>query len=175
MDFKEAGNLVYCIGETHEELGGSIYWDTFGLLGHSVPKVNTKRGSEIFLSLAGAVRKGLIRSMHDCSEGGMGVAVSEMAFSGGLGVTVRLKDAVYQGEKKRSDIVLFSEYNSRFIAEVEPRHQKFFERSLRGVPFALIGQVQDTPECMIYGLDQEVCVRISVDYLKQAWQKPLRW
>lgn len=175
MDFKQAGNLIYCIGETHEEMGGSIYLDTFGLLGDSVPKVNTKRGREIFLSLARAVRKGLIRSMHDCSEGGMGAAISEMAFSGGLGAAVHLRDVVYKGKEERDDFVLFSESNSRFIAEVEPLHQKSFERSLRGVSFALIGQVQDAPECMIYGLDQQVCVKISIDQLKQAWQKPLRW
>ncbi len=175
IDFKKAGNLIYCIGETHDDLGGSIYLDTFGLLGDSVPKVNTKRGSKIFLSLAMAVRRGLIRSMHDCSEGGMGVAVSEMAFSGGLGAAVHLQDVAYKGKEKRDDFVLFSESNSRFIVEVEPGRQKAFERFLKGAPFSLIGRVEESPEYIVYGLDQEVCVRISIDHLKQAWQKPLRW
>ncbi len=88
MDLKASGNLLYCVGLTREELGGSIYLDTFGLLGKNVPQVDTKLGTKIFTALSRAVQKGLVASMHDCSEGGLAVALAEMAFSGGLGIEV---------------------------------------------------------------------------------------
>ena len=175
MDLKEAGNLIYCVGKTYDELGGSIYLDTFGALGHSVPQVNTKCGMKTFAALSSAVKKGMVRSMHDCSEGGIGVALAEMAFSGGLGITARLDKVPYQGKADRDDTVFFSESNSRFLVEVGPEDQKKFEQLLKGVSFGLLGKVEDSPEFIVYGLKQQVCINAYIQDLKEAWQKPLRW
>jgi phosphoribosylformylglycinamidine synthase len=175
MDLKQSGNLIYCIGTTFDEMGGSIYYDTYGLLGNAVPKVNTKQGVKTFNALTSAVNMGLIRSMHDCSEGGLAVALAEMAFSGGFGVTARLDKVAYKGKAKRDDAILFSESNSRFIVEVEPKNQKKFEQLLKGIPKGLMGRVEDTPEFIIYGLNQQVCVNTYIDDLKETWQQPLRW
>jgi phosphoribosylformylglycinamidine synthase len=174
MDFKRGGNLVYCVGTTFDELGGSIYLDTYGLLGSAVPRVNIKNGLKIFKALSRAVDSRLIRSLHDCSEGGLGVALAEMAFSGALGVTVRLDKVPFKG-KERDDTVFFSESNSRFIAEVQPQDQEAFERLLNGISYAVIGRVEETPEFIIYGRDKRVCVNTFIDDLKEAWQRPLRW
>jgi len=175
MDFKKAGNLIYCVGETFDELGGSIYLDTCGELGDMVPQVNMKKGLKIFKALNKAVKKATIQSMHDCSEGGIGTALAEMAFSGNLGVTARLDQVPYKGKNKRSDTILFSESNTRFLVEVSPGDQKKFEQTLQGVCFAVIGRVEATPEFVVYGVDQEVCVNTFIDHLKEVWQKPLRW
>ena len=175
MDFKEGGNLIYCVGQTYDELGGSVYLDTYGLLGSSVPQVNTKQGMKTFEALSSVVKKGVVRSMHDCSEGGIGVALAEMAFSGGLGVTVRLDRVPFKGKTNRDDTVLFSESNSRFIVEVKPEDQKKFKQALKGISFGLIGRVEDTPEFIVYGLKQQVCVNTYIQDLKESWQKPLRW
>ena len=175
MDFKSAGNLIYCIGTTFDELGGSVYLDTFGLLGRDVPKVNTRKGGKTFAALSQAVRAGLVRSLHDCSEGGIAAALAEMAFSGGWGATVYLDEIAYKGKEKRNDIVLFSESNSRLIVEIDPKNQKKFEKLLKGVAFGLIGCVGEKPEFVAYGFDREACIRASTSDLKEAWQKPLRW
>ncbi len=175
MDFKKEGNLIYCIGETFDELGGSIYLDTLGELGDSVPKVNMNQGVKTFTALTKAVKKGMIRSMHDCSEGGIGAALAEMAFSGGLGVTVRLDQVPYKGNSLRSDSILFSESNTRFLVEVDPKKQKRFEQALKEVPFGFIGHVESTPEFVVYGIDQKVCIKTYIEDLKECWQKPLRW
>jgi len=175
MDFKCGGNLIYCVGRTYDELGGSIYLDTYGLLGSTVPLVNTKRGIKTFTALSSAVKKRLVRSIHDCSEGGIGVALAEMAFSGGLGVTARLDKVPFKGKANRDDTVLFSESNSRFIVEVDPKDQEKFEQHLKGVPFGLIGRVEETPEFIVYGLNKQVCVNTYIKDLKEAWQRPLRW
>jgi len=175
MDFKEAGNLIYIVGMTFEELGGSIYLDTYGQLGQSVPHVNTKEGKRIFQSLTKAVEQGLIRAMHDCSEGGLGVALAEMAFSGELGTKVSLDTVPYEGKSQRNDIILFSESNSRFIVEINGENQAQFEKLLKEIPFGLIGRVQENPQFIVLGLNQEECLNLSLLELKEAWQKPLRW
>lgn len=175
MDFKKAGNLIYVVGYTAVELGGSIYYANHDRIGNSVPRVNFKTALKTFESLSAAVRVGLVRSIHDCSEGGFGVALAEMAFSGGFGVTVRLDQMPLQGKMHRNDFALFSESHSRFIVEVEPSEQKRFEKSLRGVPVGLVGRVEETPEFVIYGLKKDICVNAGIDDLKEAWQAPLRW
>ena len=174
MDLKFPGNLLYCVGTTYDELGGSIYLDTLGLLGNTVPKVNFQRGNMIFAAVSKAIQSGLVRCAHDCSEGGLGAALAEMAFSGGYGATVRLDKVPYKGKDKRNDTVLFSESNARLIAEVEPKNQKKFERLFQGSAYAVIGVVDQTPGLVIYGLSGEVCVHSTLDVLKQAWQKPLQ-
>lgn len=175
MDLKAPGNLLYCVGLTREELGGSIYLDTFGSLGKGVPRVDTKLGSQIFTALSKAVKKGLVASMHDCSEGGLAVALAEMAFSGGLGIEVRLDQVPYQGKLKRDDYILFSESNSRFVAEIEPENKTRFESCFKGIPLNQIGQVEKSAKFIIYGLDKKVCINTDVQALKDAWQKPLKW
>jgi phosphoribosylformylglycinamidine synthase len=175
MDFKKAGSLIYLIGETRDEMGGSIYYDTLGRLGADVPQVRFKKGKMIFDLVSQAVRRGWIRSLHDCSEGGLGVSLAEMAFSGGLGVTATLKDVCFKGTDARNDSILFSESTSRFVAEVSPRQQKAFEKALGPVSCRCIGRVEESPEFVVYGRDEKVCVNVMIDDLKEAWQKPLRW
>jgi phosphoribosylformylglycinamidine synthase len=174
MDFKKSGNLIYVIGATKNELGGSIYYDNLGVLGNTVPKVDFKSGTRTFTAVNRAVKGGLVASLHDCSEGGIAVALAEMAFAGGLGVSARLDRVPYVGKDKRNDFILFSESNARFIAEVKPANQKKFENLMKGLPVGLIGRVEETPEFVIYGTDQKACVNTYIEELKEAWQRPLR-
>lgn len=175
MDAKAAGNLIYVVGKTRDELGGSIYLDTLGYLGDSVPKSNIKSALKTFTALSGAIKKGLIRSSHDCSEGGLAVALAEMAFAGGLGISAHLKKVPYQGADKRDDILLFSESTSRFVVEVSPKNQKRFEAAMKGVSIGLIGIVEEYPDFLVTGLDGELCIHKDIYELKEAWQAPLRW
>jgi phosphoribosylformylglycinamidine synthase len=175
MYAKEAGDLVYVVGETFDELGGSHYFDLFGSLGNSVPKVNTGSAKKIFSALSSASQRGLIKAMHDCSEGGIAVAAAEMSFSGGLGMELFLSEAPYRSSAKRNDHVLFSESNSRFMVEVGKKDQKAFEKILKGLPFGLIGCVSKDKLFKAYGLDGKLCIDADIRDLKEAWQKTLRW
>ncbi len=175
MDFKKSGNLIYVVGNTLAELGGSIYYANHGFVGPHVPQVNFKAALKTFSVLSHAVKAGLVRSIHDCSEGGLGVALAEMAFSGGFGVTVRLDQVPCKKKIDRDDTILFSESHSRFIVEVEPEKQRAFAKILKGVPARCIGRVEESPEFLIYGLKKNVCVNAHIDDLKEAWQAPLRW
>ncbi|MFH1354866.1 MAG: AIR synthase-related protein [Candidatus Omnitrophota bacterium] len=182
MFLKQAENLIYVVGETSDELGASAYYDLFGFLGNNVAKVFPRQAKITFDCLSRATAAGLIEAMHDCSEGGIGVAAAEMAFAGGLGMDIFLSEVPYKiqtpkskTQNKRNDYILFSESNSRFIVEIEKKNKKKFESLLKGVPYGLIGCASAKKEFKVRGLDGKICVNAKVDTLKEAWLKPLRW
>jgi len=175
MDFKEAGDLVYIVGTTQNELGGSEYFKIHGFIGNSVPKVNPQLGKELMNRLSMATGKGLVRACHDLSEGGIGVAIAEMAFAGGLGATIHLERVPLGEPIDRDDFILFSESNSRFLVEVAPEHKEKFEAIMSGTSFTAIGQVTDSEVLEIYGLDGGKVITASISGLKEAWQRPIRW
>ncbi len=190
MYAKKSGDLIYIVGQTQEELGGSHYYDLFGAIGNDVPKLDTRKAKLVFEALSRASSAGLVRAMHDCSDGGLGVAAAEMAFSGGLGMELFLSEAPYkkcpkspacrpagrsQGHKMRNDFVLFSESNSRFIVEIDKKSQKAFEDVLKGIPLGLIGCVSEGNDFKVFGLNGKICVETDINDLKEAWQRPLRW
>ncbi len=175
MDCKQSGNLIYIIGATYQELGGSHYYAIYGHIGNSVPRVYPEKGKKLMDKLSAATNKGLVKACHDCSEGGIGVAAAEMAFAGGLGMTINLKNVPLAESIERDDFILFSESNTRFIAEVAPADKQEFEKILSGVAFAEIGRVTDNNKFEAYGLNGKVVLNANIAELKEAWQKPLRW
>src|SRR5262249_14929632 len=116
---------------------------------------------------------GLVRSAHDLSEGGLSVAAAEMAFAGGIGADLTGLPRVTDGDDAR--IVLFSESATRFLVEVPPRHTAAFEHAMAGGPCRQIGQTVKEPRLRIAGVNGEWIVWATLDQLKEAWQKPLRW
>ncbi len=175
MDLKKPGNLIYVIGTTYDELGGSAYLSTFGLVGNNVPKVNATAALQTYEAIIKATKKGLIASAHDCSEGGLLTALIEMAFAGGFGATAIMKAIPFEGDNKRDDVILFSESNSRLIVEVSPENKRAFERVMAGIPMGMFGRVQETPEVFVYGLKENLCLKANVHELKEVWKKPLQF
>ncbi|PIW63625.1 MAG: phosphoribosylformylglycinamidine synthase, partial [Candidatus Omnitrophica bacterium CG12_big_fil_rev_8_21_14_0_65_50_5] len=114
------------------------------------------------------------RSAHDCSEGGLAVALAEMAFAGGFGATLRLDNVPYKGSLTRDDVILFSESNTRFVVEVPAKHKNKFEKIFKGIPAGLIGQVEKSPEFVVYGRNRNVCINAYIQELKTVWQRPLK-
>lgn len=175
MDAKQAGNLILIVGETKDELGGSHYYAQYGELGANVPKVDLKTAPKVVGAVAEAIAQGLVRSCHDCSEGGLAVALAEMAFAGGLGISVSLAGAPRGKDVTRNDQVLFSESTSRFIVEVEPDNFGRFANICREVRFAEIGRVTEEPQLIIKGLHGRGVINADIAELKETWQAPLRW
>ena len=134
-----------------------------------------KGGLKIFKALSRAAQQGWIESMHDCSEGGLAAAVAEMAFSGGFGAAIDANKILYEGKEKRDDIILFSESNTRFIVEIDPKNQIKFEKFLKNIPFSLIWKVKSDAKFCVQGFHGQECININMDDLKEAWQRPLRW
>ena len=176
MDAKSPGNLIYVIGKTYDEIGGSHYTAIHNFVGNSVPVVRPETGKRIIQSLNHAIDQRLIRSCHDCSEGGIGVACAEMAFAGGFGMNLDLSNVPRSNQTNADELILFSESNSRFIAEISPKNQKEFEHALIGVPFNVIGQVTEGKEFIINGMTTgEKIVDTTTDQLKASWQGTFNW
>ena len=170
VDLKTMGNYIYIVGDTFNELGGSEYYKLKGHLGASVPRVRGAKAKRTFKAVTAAIDRGLIKSCHDISEGGLAVAAAEMAFAGGLGLEIELKK-VPGKELTRNDFVLFSESNSRFIVEVTEADKEEFEVLMRGKVCALIGKVTKEQKIIIKGLNGEVVVNASLETLRNSWKK----
>ena len=172
MDLKAPGNLIYVIGETFNELGGSEYYKLKGYLGASVPKVNGHKAKRTFKAVTAAIDQGLVKSCHDISEGGLAVAAAEMAFAGDLGLEIALQ-RVPGKDLARNDFVLFSESNSRFVIEVAKPDQNDFEDLMRGKNCSLIGTVIKEQRLSIKGLNGKIVVDAPVEKLRQSWKRTL--
>ncbi|HZL90363.1 MAG TPA: phosphoribosylformylglycinamidine synthase subunit PurL [Pirellulaceae bacterium] len=185
MDFKTPGNLIFLVGLTCDELGGSHLALVEGMTGGQVPTVDFASAKTTFAALHAAMQQGLVRACHDLCEGGLAVALAEMAFAGNCGAKVRLSEVVSdvapQQRTEGFDIVLlFSESNTRFLVEVPPARRATFESALAGAPLAHIGEVTDTGRVQIAptpggGNDEQWLIDLPIGELKAAWQRTLGW
>jgi phosphoribosylformylglycinamidine synthase len=144
MDFKRAGHVVYALGTTRRELGGSEYLAELGLTSSQVPMVRAEENIKTYRTLFDAIQQGLVASCHDVSDGGLGVTLAECAFAGGLGCTVDLAHVPVDAPDLRDDELLFSESAGRFIVGVAPERAAAFEAIMHGQPLARIGEVTST-------------------------------
>ena len=174
MEAKRPQDLVYVLGVTYPELGGSEYFAMMGYVGNEVPQVRAEESRELYLRLWKAIQEGLVASCHDCSDGGLGVALAEVAFSGSLGMEVDLREAPQEGVE-RDDYLLFSESQSRFVVTVRPEHRGAFEELMEGVPFSRIGVVREGRTFGVIGLEGRKVIEADIFRLKEAWQRPLRF
>ncbi|MBX9791706.1 MAG: phosphoribosylformylglycinamidine synthase subunit PurL [Pirellulales bacterium] len=179
MDLKRPGDLLYQVGPTCAELGGSHLARSGAATGGQVPTVNAERAKAIFAALHAAIAGGLVRACHDLSEGGLAAAAAEMALAGNLGARLFLAQAPHElaiddaAVAEHRDAVsatgdanlpavafvadataylLFAESNSRFLCEVEPDQSAAFEAASAAVPHALVGEVTDSGCLEIIGL-----------------------
>jgi len=178
MDFKHTDNLIYLVGLTHNELGGSQYFAHLPdgkWVGNDVPQLDPEAGRDILRKVAKLTAAGLVRAAHDLSEGGLAVALAEMAFAGGLGCRVDLRMVPKRGLIEDDSVLLFSESNSRLLLEVLPENAERVEKMLAGVPHAQIGHVTLTGRVQAIGHSGRSVIDEDIAELKEAWQKPLRW
>ncbi len=182
MDLKQAGNLLYQVGLTRNELGGSHYCLIHELTGGDVPTVDPRQSKATFTALHQAIRRGLVHACHDLSEGGLAVALAEMAFAGQLGIEVDLQpvpnDLAGHSSTELATILLFAESNGRFVCEVAADQQAAFETILQShqVPFGCLGTVQATEQFIIRQAGASApLIQVDLAALKAAWQQPLNW
>jgi phosphoribosylformylglycinamidine synthase len=169
MDLKAPGNHLFLVGTTHEELGGSHYHLVRGQTGGTPPQPNLDLAPRLFAAVHRAIAAGQVRACHDLSEGGLAVALAEMAFAGGVGADVT---GVPTG---LSDVAwLFSESCTRWVLEVPPPQVAAVQANFAGLPFAAIGQTVKEQRLRIAGTAGEWLIWAKLADLKEAWQRPLR-
>jgi len=175
MDVKEAGNLLFIIGLTRDELGGSHYYKINGQIGANVPKTDLEVAPKTAQKIERAIADRLVESCHDCSEGGLAVALAEMAFAGGLGIQADLKGLPKSPQSLRTEAQLFSESTSRYIVEIKPDNYHNFAKLMLNVPFGQIGQVTGENILLIKDERGKDVIHLELDRLKKAWQQTFDW
>ncbi|MGA2090993.1 MAG: phosphoribosylformylglycinamidine synthase subunit PurL [Endomicrobiales bacterium] len=173
MDLKAVGNLLYIVGITRNELGGSQYSVIRRFSGGAVPTVNAGVARAAMSRLGQAISHGLAVSCHDCSEGGLAVALAEMAFAGEKGVQFSLDTVPVLGSLTVPEI-LFSESNSRFIVEVQPDRAADFENAMAGSVMCCAGTVTDTDTVRVSSQNTTV-ISENIRALHACWKKTLSW
>jgi len=175
MDAKKAGNLIYLVGQTQSELGGSHFALVNGLEGGTAPQVDVASAPRIFAAVRGAINQRLVRSCHDLSEGGLAVAAAEMAFAGDLGLELSLAPLRKASGIDDPATLLFSESNTRFLLEVPPAQRSAFERLFEGLPGILLGRVTNDGRLRVTDDGERPLIDASLPDLKKAWKSPLAW
>jgi len=171
MDLKQAGNSIYLIGVTRNELGGSHAAMLLGKEGGSVPKVDAALAMRCYVQVHQAIQSRLVASCHDLSEGGLAVALSEMAFAGELGLDVDLTK--YRSMNfVDSTVVLFSESNSRLLVEVPESQCRAFEELMCDLPVERIGTVTQSSTVRV-SCDSQILIDVQWKKLRDIWRSPL--
>jgi phosphoribosylformylglycinamidine synthase subunit PurSL len=171
LDAKFAGDLVYVIGNTANELGGSEYYAMLDAIGNNVPKVDADYAKKVYYAVSEITEAELANSLHTPAIGGLGTAFAKTAMGGRLGLKINL-DEVPLSESCSTTQILFSESNTRFLMTVSPDKAEQAEKLLAGIPFAQIGEVIATPELEISGSGVET-TKIQLDKIITAYKTTL--
>lgn len=161
QEFKESGDLVYIIGETKPEFGGSELQklQNNGKIFGKAPSIDLEVEKNNQQQLLAAIQAGLVQSAHDVAEGGLSVAIAEAVIgANGLGA-----DITVSGETVTA---LFAESQSRFVVSVSSENKEKFESLVDG---ACIGHVTDSNKMMIKNEEKEL-VSLSVDEMRGLWK-----
>ncbi|MBL4648946.1 MAG: phosphoribosylformylglycinamidine synthase, partial [Aureispira sp.] len=162
-DFKAAGDLVYQLGTTYNELGASEFYTLYNELGANVPKVRKEAAKELYLNVMKANVERLIESSHDLSDGGLAVTLVESAFGGEFGLEANLDTL---GDL--SDVVkLFSESHSRFVVSIRPENKVAFE-AIFGDKAFFLGKVRTEKNINITSNNNNL-IDLPTDALLEAW------
>ncbi|QOY37831.1 phosphoribosylformylglycinamidine synthase subunit PurL [Anaerobacillus isosaccharinicus] len=160
QDFKNPGDLIYLIGETKPEFGGSELQKLVnGEISGKSPSIDLNVEKKLQEQLLTAIRAGLVASAHDVAEGGFAVAVAECMMDGKVGAKVSIR-----GEAVTA---LFAESQSRFIVSVPSDKKAEFEKS---VDAACIGEVIKEAELTIVNESGEPVIQVESTKLQEAWR-----
>ena len=167
MDLKEVGSEIYLIGESKDELGGSEYYRSLGIEGGVVPGLDFGTAPKIMDRIHTAINQGLLLACHDLSEGGLALALAEMAFSADIGVEVDLQNIVFTG-KRRHDSILFAESNTRFLIEVRKENAARLISLFSNLPICHIGHTTAEKVFKVLVGDRQL-VYLPLLLLRKKW------
>lgn len=166
-------SVLFLVGNTEDELGGSVYARLKGISGARVPQTDCAANFAVYKQYyEQALTKGLVLSAHDLSEGGLAVAAAEMAFSGKGGITLDLDALPSVGSWKSLAVPCFGESTGRFLVEVDADLAGEFEQAMAGTPCARVGQATDDGLLTLCA-GGKVVLQAPVAELKSLWKNGL--
>ncbi|MED4571663.1 phosphoribosylformylglycinamidine synthase subunit PurL [Brevibacillus agri] len=165
QDFKNEGDAIILLGETFAELGGSEYQKlATGSISGRPPQIDLNKEAAVQKLVLTAIRKGLVNSAHDLSEGGLGVALAESCFGKGIGAQVELSSEL------RNDVLLFSESQSRILLSASPGQAEAILALAgeHGVPAEKIGTIGG--DRLVVNVNGAEAINASIQEVKAAWK-----
>jgi phosphoribosylformylglycinamidine (FGAM) synthase-like enzyme len=171
MDAKFPGDLVYILGETRNELGGSEYYHMMGAIGLNVPQVNAEEVWPGYLALHKAIQEGLVSSCHAVSRGGLAVHLALIAMAGELGMEINVAPIPRALDITLSQ-ALYSESCGRFVITVPPGKKELFEKLFVNLKMAQVGIVIESPRFWVRDGRGAPIIEEDVSTLKNSWKKP---
>jgi phosphoribosylformylglycinamidine (FGAM) synthase-like enzyme len=167
LEWKRPGDIIYLVGDTRPELGGSEFYELLGYVGLSVPEVRSKKFLAYYRLLEEAGQAELMASAHGLYRGGLGVHLALASLAAGMGIEVDLSPVAPESPAYAS---LYSESAGRFLVSVDPAHQGRLEDLFRGQPLTLIGQVRSDQTVKIVRHGQPL-LSAPLETLKAAWER----
>ncbi len=165
IDLKREGDPLFLVGETKREMGASALFRKFQGKGGDVPEVDIALLKKSMKTVKDTIDQGMVAACHDCSDGGLVVALAEMCIAGDMGMKIELGGL----GTLPSLVKLFSESNSRFVVEIKKEREKEFT-SLAG---DLAKKIGTTGGRSLTIDDRERVVDARVEVLRKAWHSPL--
>ena len=174
-DFKNPGDRIYLVGESMDELGASEV--SFMLkekgeakgIGGNVPSLdNPEKLFKSYHSLSSAINSGLVKTAHDCSEGGLGVALAEMCIGGRIGAKIDIDGTGNSNLWSR----LWGESLGRIIIAVSPENEAAFLNHMAGSTTTYLGTIENTQKLSILDGYDEI-ISADVSQMVQSWKNTL--
>ncbi len=166
-------DLMMMIGFTKDEMGGSEYHEFIhNIVGGNVPKCDPSNDHKIMQTMLNLIRNDLICSVHDCSKGGLAVAVCEMCISSNTGIEVGLTNI--PNECSRIDDLLFSESHSRFLVSVQDSKLSSVRDILEtsNIQHSVLGKVTGNSIRFVQGSNN--ILDVSLDKAADVWTRTIR-
>ena len=178
-DFKSPGDRIYLCGESHQELGASeiaymLRDETQGQsgIGGRVPEIDTTRNLAMYRALTGAMQKELVASAHDCSDGGLAVAISECCFGSDSGARVDISPIMYDCNQIEPWGAMFGESLGRILVSVKPENSEAFENLMTDHACYFLGVVEEGDTISVNNGDTTL-ISTSMSSLRKAWKETL--
>jgi len=169
LEPKIKGDLVYVLGLTKDELGGSALYNLLGQVGLNVPQTDFKQSLKLFAALYQALGRGLLASCCVVSRGGLAHALARMAMAGDLGLEVDLGQLAVEGDLSPLR-KLFSESTGRVVVTINPQRQSEFESLFNDVARAGVGRVAGHKRLIISAAGRQAC-DLAIAGLRRAFAK----
>ncbi len=180
IDLKFPGDLIYLVGRTEEETGGSEYNAFIGerekgekYTGRNIPVVDASLFKKIYRAMETAIDKELVASCISIERGGLGAAAAKAGIAGMAGFELNLGD-IKGSEVLRNDIILYSESQGRFLVSVNPALQNEFEACFGDLPLTKIGRVRDDQKVIVTGTEGKRIINTDITEMNYFYRKTLK-
>ena len=166
-------DCLVIVGDTKNEMGGSEYFEYIHkFIGGKCPTVNFSESKKNMKTVLKIIENKLVKSIHDCSKGGLAIAISELCMTNQIGCKIFLEKV--PGEKLDVDRILFSESHSRYLLILEKKNLKKLENLLKKnkVSFNFLGQFKG--DKIQFTNKAKSIIDLRVDKAQKTWLNSLK-